>query len=486
MIETRNPGTGYDTCAGNKAHRLKGKVNSMKKFKRIACLLMAGLMAAAAASCTPAQTSTSSGSGEPSSSAEESGEDASGGGEAETSDEVIELDYMTWNSEDTYIIPIVEAFNESQDRIHVNYKSETLNGDAYPSKVLTLLSSQENLDIVGVYNSDLFTRYVELEALAPLDDYISQNEIDMTIYGPGIESFKRGGVYYAMPYKKSMNFIVYNKNIFDERNEPYPEDLTWDEFMDLSHRMTYTLESGETIAGSVGDPYSWSREGLVTMLAQYGELVTDDELPHLETCVQRIYDMFYTNRGTLTYEETAAMQGPAIGQIFMGGKAAMNLVGDYFIPMLMNAEDLGFEWDIAAYPYDDKSGMEPGTVAGGGMSMASMTSFCEHPEAAFEFLKFLSGEEGAVILASLGTLHSYSSPAVEEAYLESFAGKNVDVLANAKVVTSYVDIPQEQNTDITNMTIEEVEKLLIGAQTVEDTCANWDARRKEILSQTGA
>lgn len=394
--------------------------------------------------------------------------------------EIIELDYMTWNSEDSYIQPIVDAFNESQDRIHVNYKSESTNGEAYQSKILTLLSSGENLDIFGIYSDDLFSRYVELEALYPLDDLIAQGNLDISVYGTGIASMKRNDSYYALPYKKTFDFLIYNKSIFDEMGEPYPENPTWDELLDTANRMTYQLENGETVAGLIGGPMTWSKDGLIGLLAQYGELVTDDEIPHLETCMQRIYDVFIGKPGTLSYAETSALQGPALGQIFMGNRAAMMLSGDYFIPMLRSS-DVDFEWDVAAFPIDPDSDMEEGTAVGS-MTPVAITSFCEHPEAAYEFLTFLCGEKGAEILAGAGTMPAYTSQAIEEAYKGSAGDINVEAIINTKVLSSYVPLPDDQNSRLSDMTIEEVERMLIGSQSVEEACENWDARRKEILA----
>jgi len=394
--------------------------------------------------------------------------------------EVIELDYMTWNSEDPYIKPIVDAFNESQDRIHVNYKSESTNGEAYQSKILTLLSSGENLDIFGIYSDDLFSRYVELEAVYPLDELIAGGNLDISVFGTGIASMKRNDVYYALPYKKAFDFMIYNKTLFDEHEEEYPENLSWEEMLDLANRMTYKLDNGETVAGLIGGPMSWSKDGLIGLLAQYGELVTDDELPHLEVCMQRIYDVFLGKPGTLSYAETSALQGPALGQIFMGGRAAMMLSGDYFIPMLKSS-DVGFEWDVAAFPIDPESDMEENTAVGG-MTPVAVTSFCEHPEAAYEFISFLCGEEGAKLLASAGTMPAYSSEAVEEAYKSNAGDLNVETIINSKVLSSYVPLPDEQMGLIRQMTIEEVEKMLIGSQDVSEACKNWDERRREILS----
>jgi ABC-type glycerol-3-phosphate transport system substrate-binding protein len=59
-------------------------------------------------------------------------------------------------------------------------------------------------------------------------------------------------------------------------------------------------------------------------------------------------------------------------------------------------------------------------------------------------------------------------------------GLNVDVFFQS------IPLPAVANTPhlsaITEMTQEEVERMLIGQQTVDETYASWDARRKDILA----
>ena len=395
------------------------------------------------------------------------------------SEDVVELEFMTWSSGDSYMIPLVDAFNESQDRIHVSYTSETTNGEAFQTKLLTKLSSGEGVDVFSIYTPDLYSRYVELGAILSLDDLIASNNFDMTPYGASVLSIQRGGKNYSLPFRKSFDLTFYNKTMLEEHGIELPENPTWDEFLDICAELTYVDPDGTQYIGLLGAPNSWANEGLISLLAQYNEFVTDDELPHLETCVQRIYDVFIGNPGTLSYAELSAMGGPAMGAAYMSGRTAFMVGGSFFIEILQSDESVEFEWDIAFTPIDP-DGMAEKTAVGD-LNVMGIASSTEHPQEAFEFLTYLCGVQGAYTVAENGMLPAYSTDDVLP-LLKTGESANLfmEVLVESSVISKYCGI--EDMTELNEMTAEEIQKMLIGEQTVEETCANWNARRIEIIS----
>lgn len=395
-------------------------------------------------------------------------------------DEKVEITYMSWNTEDSYAKQIVDAFNASQDRIHVNYVSEATQGDAFQSKVLTLLAAEQGIDVLGIYNNELLQRYMDLGALAPLKELMATAQYDPSGLGACLSQLEVNGEYYSLPHRKSVEVLYYNKEILDEAGVEYPVQLTWDEFTELAKKLTFTRADGRKCVGAGGDLRFYATTATHALTAQYGEYVTDDELPHFKGCLERLNKIFNVDKSCTDFAEMLAMGNAGQTEVFVGGEMALFLSGDFMLSVLASkADDIKFEWNVAYLPYDPE-GMEPGTSYGNVTSTA-ITSFSQHKAEAFEFLSYLCSQPGAKIIASTGTLPAYSDEEVQNAFRASQdASKNVDVFTTSNPMDA--TIHHAKSAELVEMQRAEVEMMLIGEQDVETTFANWDAQRREILA----
>ncbi len=395
--------------------------------------------------------------------------------------EKVELNYMTWNTEDTYSPLIVEAFNASQDRIHVNYLSEATKGEAFQSKVMSLLAAEEGLDILGIYSNELYMNYINLGYLEPLSAMMTAHNYDTEGMGDCVNQLKVDDECYALPHRKSVEAIFYNTEIFDEAGIPYPDKLTWEEFMDLAKKLTFVRPDGRNCVGAAGDIRRWAVDEIQAPAAQYGEAMTDDELPHFKECLERLYRLFITDKSTMDYAEMVAVGNGGMKFNFINGEMAMFILSDFALTALVNGTDIpDFKWNITYLPYDPEY-MEPGTSYGK-VSGTGITTFCKHKEEAFEFLSYLCGPEGAKIIASKGTLPAYTNDEVKEAFRNSMApGIDVDVFTNSKP-QDYI-IHSTKAPDLIEMSRAEIELMLIGEQDIDTTYEKWNAQRKEILGK---
>ena len=395
--------------------------------------------------------------------------------------EKVELTYMTWNTEDTYAPIIVEAFNASQDRIHVNYLSEATGGEAFQSKVMSLLAAEEGLDILGIYNNELYMNYIALGYLEPLSAMMTAHNYDTEGMGDCVNQLKVNDECYALPHRKSVEALFYNTEIFDEAGIPYPDKLTWAEFMDLAKKLTFTRPDGRNCVGLGGNVRRWAFDEIQALPAQYGEAMTDDELPHFKECLERLYRWYITDKSTTDYAEIIAMGNGGQTTVFCSGEMAMFAEGDFALTVLSDgADDPDFKWNVAYFPYDPET-MEPGTSYGK-VTGTGITSFSKHKEEAFEFLSYLCGPEGAKVIASKGTVPAYTDETVTEAFRNSMApGINVDVFTTSNPL-DYI-IHSTKAPELMEMSRAEIEMMLIGEQDVDTTYENWNKQRKEILGK---
>lgn len=170
--------------------------------------------------------------------------------------EKVELNYYSWEDEDVYLQAVVDAFNASNDHIHVNYTSFPSMDSEYWTKILVMLSAKEDIDIIGVNGINEYTNFFTKGVLAPLSGLISENNFDMSGYGSltkqfGIEQDDGTTEYYGLPHRSGVYATFVNKTLFEEAGIDVPYDgWTWDEFVDITHQLTKTLPDGRQQWGS--------------------------------------------------------------------------------------------------------------------------------------------------------------------------------------------------------------------------------------------
>ncbi|KGE73488.1 ABC transporter substrate-binding protein [Spirochaeta lutea] len=73
----------------------------------------------------------------------------------------------------------------------------------------------------------------------PLDDYLASWE-KMDWYNPAsFDPFMVNGVRYGIPENNYVKHVIYNKDLFDQANQPYPKnDWTWNEFLEAARATT--------------------------------------------------------------------------------------------------------------------------------------------------------------------------------------------------------------------------------------------------------
>lgn len=231
----------------------------MKKFRRIAAVLMAALMASAAATgCSSETTSSGASSSGESSSSSEAGS-SSDGGEASESGEEYDVYFYAWTNPDN-VVELVDAFNaEYEGKYNLIYQK--LN-DAATMTINTALASGEQIDVMTQASAiDVRTR-ADSGTYLGLKQFLDADGYDYTeLFGESVEQvYNFDGDYYAVPYCNNINVVWYNKNMFDEAGVEYPaDDWTWDDFREIAKQMT-SGEGANKIYGAMMD-YGGPSEG---------------------------------------------------------------------------------------------------------------------------------------------------------------------------------------------------------------------------------
>ena len=201
-----------------------------------------------------------------------------------------------------------------------------------------------------------------------------------------------GGVY-GIPAWQNPDVLYYNKNLFDEAGVSYPDE-TWDydRFVQEGLKLTKTDNGRVTQFGTWGFNWYWN------YLWAYGADVLNEDgtkcildTPEAREAIQYMIDL--SQKHHIAPRPGEAGEGSNY-QAFMTGKVATFASGRYMVPMLKDVKD--FDWEISVLPHAKKR------VILNNVIYWLILNTTKAPEAAWKYVKFLSGPEVQKIISESG------------------------------------------------------------------------------------
>ncbi|WP_099203786.1 ABC transporter substrate-binding protein [Scatolibacter rhodanostii] len=312
---------------------------------------------------------------------------------------------------------IVHAFNETSTTSYVSVYY--INNNLYDNEILERLQSgDDSIDCLYIrqpcQTNQLGTRRLTLD----LKEYISHSDLDISNFGSTAEIVTMDNRVYGLPRIKSAWLLFYNKAIFDDAGLPYPTQMTWDEYADLSLQLTKVNASGKKSVWGGFIPFWTVNLGAATA----GEYLTDDELPITQKYIRflnRVYNIDHSNPDSLTMADPTSFYSDDIITFFEDNKVAMMINGDWATMQIHNdekARDFSLDWDIAPLPvFEDV----PAGSTAGGCSYLGISYYSNHPSEAFKFASFYCGEGGADIIAQYAACPAYFTDNSAKIYLQN-------------------------------------------------------------------
>ena len=363
--------------------------------------ILAGLLAVGMlGGCSAPASGGGSGSGADSS--------AAGSQAGAPSGEKVTIRVALWDYSNTeYYKKMFDAFSAKHPDIQ--YEVVEFAADEYPTVIQTQLAGKQNFDVV--FNKDLPTLslLVSQGHIEPLDSFIAaDSEFDTKNYSGLIEQLVVEGKTYGVPFRKDNSLLYYNKDLFDAAGVEYPKDgMTMQEYADLAEKMTSGSGNDKVYGAHM---HTWPSN--VTQYARRTEVYTpidsstyESLLPYYQTQLDLQSKGYIQDFGVLK-SSSIHYSG-----VFYNQQAAMLEIGTWFINML--CENATFNWGVVSLPNDAGIGNE---VAVGGVTPVSIGAYGKNKEAAWQFIKYICGEEGALVVAQSGILPGYGSDAVFEIF----------------------------------------------------------------------
>jgi multiple sugar transport system substrate-binding protein len=325
---------------------------------------------------------------------------AGGGGQ-------VTLKWPVWDYSTT---PYYNAFIDAYRAKNPNVRFEPIDlGSAdFHTVLLTQLAGGADLDLITVKDIAGYSNLLRQNRMESLNAYIRSANIDTKLYGGIVEQLTFNGEVYALPFRSDFYIVYYNKALFDAAGVPYPtNDMTLDQYDALARRVTQGAGATKTYGAHY---HTWPfmvwhfglMDGTTIVNGNYNFLA-----PHYERVLKQQDD------GIVMPYATLRTSGTHYSGAFYNSQIAMMHMGSWFIASQIDAikrgEASSTNWGIVKYPHP--AGIPAGTTLGS-VTGIGVNRNARNKDAAMDFVKFISGPEGAAIIAKTGNFPAIMSPEV--------------------------------------------------------------------------
>ncbi|MNM61482.1 Lactose-binding protein precursor [compost metagenome] len=344
----------------------------------------------------------------------------------------------------------------------------------------TQLSGGADLDILTIKDIPGYANLVKQNHLEPLKSYIDSNGIDTSLYGGTVEQIQVNGDVYALPFRSDFWIVYYNKDLFDKAGVPYPtNDMTLDQYDELARKMT-SGSGSEKVYGA--HYHTWRSAVQLFGILDGKNTIVDGKYAFLKPVYERI--LKEQDDGIVMDYATLKTSSTHYSGVFYNNSVAMMNMGSWFIATqidkVKSGESQATNWGIVKYPHPD--GVKAGTTLGTITSLA-VNQKSANKEAALDFLKFVTGEEGASVIASTGTIPAIKNDEVVNS-IASIDGFPSDENSKAALTTdrTYLEMPlHEKSADIEVILNEAHDNIMTKNATIDEGIADMEKRVQEAL-----
>ena len=313
---------------------------------------------------------------------------------------------------------MAEAFHAHNPEIAVEV--EQIPDTEFQTVVKTRIAGGDPPDIIWM-NVPNLGDYVLNGALLPITDLVERDGVDLSVFPQGlVDSYTIDGELYGISKDYDTVGLFYRVDLFDAAGLDYPDETwTWDDLKAAAAALTDVSDPDNKVWGyAAGTSVQEFELNLVRQNG--GQLVSADGTHTLfgepEACeaIQFLYS-FHTDG---TAPDQVTQDATHHWGLFAEGRVAMMQDGSWASRGYLDSE---FDIDVAALPMGKQ---RANTIHGLAWVILSGT---DHPDEAWEFLKFLATEEAHAIQAETGAvIPSYEGLAAK--WVDGFGGEmNVQV-----------------------------------------------------------
>jgi multiple sugar transport system substrate-binding protein len=428
-------------------HGMVGQTGSSTRARLTAVTAVVLALGTTVAACGSSGTSTSSSPATSASSAATSAAASASTTAAPAGHTTVTFSYLWTGAEATALQKIIGEFNASQSSITV----VGVSSPDFQKQLASMSASKGSFDISDNFGNGVGS-WAAKGILEPLDSYIKADSMDTSDFVPAaMDQMKYNGQIYSLPIAVHDFELLYNKTEFAAAGITAPPATTEELATDIA-KLTKTDSSGNITQLGLGNPDTGTT--LTTLGYAFGGTwdgtngatpsPTDPgDIAALNFYQQNVvekYGVSKVQKFTAGWGQYTSPQDP-----FYTGKVAMIIDGEWQ-PVSIQANAPNVQWGVANIPVPAADPNLAGTT-----QLTASTLFipknAQHKQAAFEFMKYLTGPKGmAEFSLALGNLPArtslldspeYASIPQFSTWLQNLKSPNVHALASVPYSAQY-------------------------------------------------
>lgn len=395
----------------------------------------------------------------------------------ETKVDATKIRWAVWDiASTTYYEPLIEGYKAKNPNVEIEMVD--LGSQDYMTALATQLSGKDsNLDVVLVKDIPGYANLVAKNVLEPVDT----TKVDTSVYGGITDQILINDKLYALPFRSDFWVMFYNKDIFDAAGVAYPtNDMTFKQYDELARKVTKT-DLGNEIYGA--HYHTWRSAVQLFGILDGKNSIVDGKYDFLKP----YYEMVLNEQKDGVCQDYATLKTSSLhySGAFAQGNVAMMNMGSWFIPTLITKIESGEfadikNWGLVKYPHAE--GVEPGSTLATITSLA-VTADSKNKEVATDFMNFVSGVEGAEIIASTGTFPAIKTDAVV-ASISGMKGfpSDPESAEALKTANTYLEMPvHEKSAEIEVILNDAHDYIMTEAKTIDEGIAYMNEEIGKLL-----
>ena len=397
----------------------------------------------------------------------------------------ITLKWAIWDESTTqYWGDIKKAYEASHQGVTIEMVD--LGSTDYMTVLATELSgSGSDFDVVTIKDVPGYATLVQKNAIIALDDYIAKDKVDLKKFAGATDQVLVDGKLYELPFRNDFWVIFYNKDIFDRAGVAYPtNDMTWAQYDELARKVTDTT-FGKQVYGT--HYHTWRSTVQLCAMLDGKHTILDGNYDFIKPYYEMILNQ--EKDGVCRKYADLKTEGLHYSAAFSGGDVAMMNQGSWFIATLITTikngeydKSLCGNWGLVKYPHAE--GVEPGSTLGT-ITGLSVTSVSKNPDAAWDFVNWVSGADGAAVMASSGNFPACMTEGVKNT-IASIEGFPTDDQSKAALDVSnlYLEVPYGDHVSEINSVLDSYHgSIMTGEISIDEGIQKMNDEVGKILKQ---
>ncbi|MBR0373313.1 MAG: sugar ABC transporter substrate-binding protein [Mogibacterium sp.] len=324
-----------------------------------------------------------------------------GGGGSSEDEDTITLVFLDKHPEDNYrgyFEQAIADYEAANPGIHIEY--ENISDQAIKEKLAVLASGGDMPDIFFAWGGESLNRFSRNGKCLDLTPYFEADPEWRDSFMPMfLSSSMLDGKYYAVPYRSSILFMLYNKQVLADNGIEVP--TTWEEFIAACEKLK-GVDGVDPIAFGNSDQwyamwyigqFNGSFVDKAVREKDYNPASGEFTDPGYEKAVQTFLDL---NANGYMGSNVNSKDYYQVREEFAVGRYGFMLdATSQFSFYTENMTNDGFGYFLIPIP-TGAEGDEANAIVTGGSENWAVSSTCEHPDEAVAFLKYMTSREQAL------------------------------------------------------------------------------------------